>query len=44
MTLQEIEAALKAWVPPPPKLSDYIPDMSSPLGVLVAMAERAPET
>ena len=44
MTLQEIEAALRAWVPPPPKLSDHIPDMNSPLGVLVAMAERAPET
>jgi hypothetical protein len=44
MTLQEIEAALKAWVPPPPKLSDHIPDMKSPLGVLVAMAERAPKT
>ena len=44
MTLQEIEAALKAWVPPPPKLSDHIPDMKSPLGVLLAMAERAPET
>jgi hypothetical protein len=43
MTLQEIEAALMAWVPPPPKLSDHIPDMKSPFGVLLAMAERAPE-
>jgi hypothetical protein len=43
MTLQEIEAALMAWVPPPPKLSDHIPDMKSPFGVLLAMTEHTPE-
>jgi hypothetical protein len=43
MTLREIEAALRAWVPMPTNLTDHI-DMKGPLGVLVAMAERAPKT
>lgn len=40
MTLQEIEAALEAWVPPPPKLSDHISDMNSPLGALSRLADN----
>jgi hypothetical protein len=48
MTLREIEAALAAWVPPPPttagNLSELSPDPESPLGVLWRMAETPPDT